>query len=367
MLDTTKGDGRWCGIDRELGLEGIAHSPQHHLVARWDVGEALSRATGHDMLVRWDIDREHPTPVGTHRVTPPGAHGPFGAATATMTAGLVWLRPAPRQLDRRMWVLVSDWATPDRAVPLPEDLYDPRRVNHATVSPDGRLLALAGSETLRIIDTAAHTLVLSEETLDHIGEADDGVLGDWAVCPTFAPGRRRLAVGNTMQGSWWTFTVDLPPTGGIQLLWHREGSFTGPAHLDTGAGYPELAGMGPTLVTGTHYSPSGGLLVLRLRPDDRPHAPGSLAILDAEDGRLLRHQPFAAPLASRTAQAPLAFGIGRGELAVGFDDGVHILDLADANTHIGPLDKGPVHGLVADPHRGGYIIACDTGLVRLRP
>jgi WD40 repeat protein len=138
-------------------------------------------------------------------------------------------------------VWLRDWSDPRQAREIPTDLLPEELYPNPVLSPDGRYLALPAAECVRLVDLSRGTVV--EELCQ---------FGDWAVVPRFAPDSRTIAVGNSMQGTWWLTMLEITD-GTLRVRYTRENDLP-TTHA-------------PEVVTDLAFSPDGSLLATLVRPD----------------------------------------------------------------------------------------------------
>lgn len=217
---------------------------------------------------------------------------------------------------------------------MPEELLPDEPYPGMVRSPDGRHLLVPSCEELRLIDPARQAVV-----------ADVGGFGDWSVVPRFSPDGRTVAVGNSMQGTWWLTVLDVTDDG------------LTPRHERHGL----PSNGGPEIVSDVAFAPDGRTVATWVRPDHgQPGGRGLVAVTDVTSGAVAWHHtvdggtPFS---------ASLCFSPDGAALAVGLDSGVRWLDAATGV----PLGEdhavGRVNGLAAHP-AAGVLAATARGLRR---
>ncbi|TDC56442.1 hypothetical protein E1281_07105 [Actinomadura sp. KC345] len=322
------------GRSVELTLEEVAQSPQGRVTVHPELPEALTTMFSGTVLVRWRLAPSiEPAEVirVSRRTALGGPHGGTAPRLAFSDGDSVWLR---------------DWADLRQAREvaaelLPDDLHaDP------VLSPDGRRLVVASCECLRLID------------LDHGEVAGDKTgFGDWSVVPRFAPDGRTLAVGNSMQGSWW-LTVLEADGDGLRLRYEREtGLPTGPR---------------PEIVTDVAFAPDGRRFATWVRPDHGHRGlnghRGLVATTWTHSGEPAWHQHIDDVDGTRDhgASASLCFTPDGTRLAVGLDSGVVWLHAETGHPLHRDHTTGAVNALTPHPTTG-ILAATDHGLRLLLP
>jgi hypothetical protein len=319
----------------ELGPGEVAAGRQLRVAIRPDRPEALTTMFSGTVLVRWGLAPVTPVEVVHARRRKP-VQGPYGAVAGPALAfadnDSVWLR---------------DWAgLRSRAVArelLPDDLYA-----HPVLSPDGRHLVVPACESLRVID-----LGRGEVTGEQAG------LGDWSVVPRFTPDGTVLAVGSSMQGTWWLTVFALTADGSLQRRHERrDGLPSGPC---------------PEIVTDLAHAPDGRRFATWVRPDHGRAGPGGYRGLVAttwtHSGEPAWHAHVDDALTGHpggAVSASLCFTPDASWLAVGLDSGVLWLD-ADSGAPGGhDHTTGAVNALASHP-AVGVLAATDHGLRRIEP
>ncbi|TQM80307.1 ankyrin repeat protein [Saccharothrix saharensis] len=323
------------GRSVELGPDEAAVGPQERVAVHPARPEALTTAFSGTVLVRWRLT---PTiePVEVIRVGGrKRSRGPrSGGATLAFTDGdSVWLR---------------DWADLRRTRHVAAELPPGNRYATPVLSPDGRRLVVPSCERLHVIDLDRGEVV---------GELDG--FGDWSVEPRFAPDGRTLAVGNSMQGTWWLTVLEPDDDGNPRSRYERED------------GLP--TGNGPEIVTDVAFTPDGHRFATWVRPDHGCHGPhgyrGLVATTWSRSGEPAWHlhvddDVIGAP--GQAASASLCFTPDGSWLAVGLDSGVLWLDAETGSPACHDRTSGAVNALASHPDLG-LIAATDHGLRLCRP
>lgn len=319
----------------ELTLDEVAVSPQGCVAIHPDRPEALTTMFSGTVLVRWRLEPSiDPVEVIRTGGRKPvwGPCGGAGPALAFSDGDSVWLR---------------DWADPRRSREvavelLPDDLHA-----GPVPSPDGRHLVVASCECVRLID------------LDHGEVAGEMAgFGDWSVVPRFASDGKALAVGNSMQGTWWPTVLDVGDGGNLRRRYERD------------SGLP--TGKCPEIVTDVDFTPDGRRFATWVRPDygrGRGGYRGLVAVTWTHSGEPDWHLHIDDDIAGamgEAASASLCFTPDGSWLAVGLDSGVVWLD-AEAGT-IADRDHttGAVNALTSR-HDIGVLAATEHGLRRVDP
>lgn len=322
------------GRSVELTPDAVAASPQERVAVHPDRPEALTTMFSGTVLVRWRlVPRIAPVEVirvgGRKR-----SRGPYsaGATLAFADKDSVWLR---------------DWADLRRsrrvaADLLPEDLYAT-----PVLSPDGLQLVVPSCERVHVIDLDRGEIV---------GELDG--FGDWSVEPRFAPDGRTLAVGNSMQGTWW-LTVLEPGDGSLRHRYERQD------------GLP--TGNGPEIVTDVAFTPDGHRFATWVRPDHGRRGPngyrGLVATTWTQSGESAWHLHVDDDITDAPGQAvsaSLCFTPDGSWLAVGLDSGVLWLDAETGAPARHDRTTGAVNALASHPDLG-LLAATEHGLHLLDP
>ncbi|TDC91341.1 ankyrin repeat domain-containing protein [Actinomadura sp. 7K507] len=318
----------------ELTLEEVARSPQGRVVVHPESPEALTTMFSGTVLVRWRLVPSI-EPVEVIRVSRRTAlDGPHGGGPGLAFSGgdSVWLR---------------DWADLRQAREVAAELLPDGLYANPVLSPDGRRLVVASCERLRLIDLDRGEVAGEKEGF-----------GDWSVVPRFAPGGTALAVGNSMQGSWWLTMLDADGDG-LRLRYERE------------TGLP--AGPRSGIVTDVAFAPDGRRFATWVRPDHGHRGlhgyRGLVATTWTHSGEPAWHQHIDDDndgTRDHGASASLCFTPDGSRLAVGLDSGVVWLDAETGR----PLDRdhatGAVNALTPHP-TAGILAATDRGLRLLPP
>lgn len=323
------------GRSVELTPDEVAVSPQERVAVRPDRPEALTTMFSGTVLVRWRL-MPMIAPVEVIRVgRRKRSRGPFsaGATLAFADENSVWLR---------------DWADLRRARQvaaelLPEDLYAT-----PVLSSDGLRLVVPSCERVHVIDLGRGEIV---------GELDG--FGDWSVEPRFAPDGRTLAVGNSMQGSWWLTVLEPGDDGNLRYRYERQD------------GLP--TGNGPEIVTDVAFTPDGRRFATWVRPDHGRRGPngyrGLVATTWTRSGAPAWHlhvddDIIGAP--GQAVSASLCFTPGGSWLAVGLDSGVLWLNAETGTPARHDSTTGAVNALASHPDLG-VLAATEHGLRLLDP
>lgn len=164
----------------------------------------------------------------------------------------------------------------------------------------------------------------------------------------FSPDGRTVAVGNSMQGTWWLTVLDVTD-GGLTPRHERDG-------------LPSNGG--PEIVSDVAFAPDGKTVATWVRPDHgRAGGRGIVVATEVTSGAVAWHHvvtdgtPFS---------AALCFSPDGTRLAVGLDTGVRWLD-ATTGTPVGADHSvGRVNALAAHPATG-VLAATARGLHRTTP
>jgi hypothetical protein len=317
-----------AGREVELTPGEAATRRQERVAIRPDGREAVTAMFSGTILVRWAL-APAVTPIEVLRV---GGRkrvwGPYGSGLAFADRESVWLRDWDDL--RRVRTVASEL--------LPEDLYP-----GPALSPDGRYLVIPSCECLRLIDLQRGEMV---------GEVAG--FGDWSVEARFAPDGRTIAVGNSMQGSWWLTVLD----GDLRKRHER------------GDGLP--TGAPSEVVSEVAFAPDGCAFAVWVRPDYGREGSGGyrglVATIRTDDGETAWHRHVdddIAGAAGNAASASLCFTPDGAWLAVGLDTGILWLD-AETGTPAGHDTSGAVTALACHP-AVGVLAATAHGLRRLDP
>ncbi|AIG76645.1 Hypothetical protein AJAP_18910 [Amycolatopsis japonica] len=323
------------GRSVELLPDEVAVSPQHHVAARPDRPEALTAMYSGTVLVRWQLI---PTLTPVEIIRGSGRKRSLGPYTAGAT-----LASADQE---SVWLQDWDDLRRSRQVPkelLPEDLYAT-----PVLSPDGRQLVVPSCERVHVIDLDRGEIV---------GEL--GGFGDWSVEPRFAPDGRTLAVGNSMQGSWWLTVLEQGDDGNLRQRYERED------------GLP--TGNGPEIVTDIAFTPDGHRFATWVRPDHGRRGPdgyrGLVATTWTRSGEPAWHLHVDDDITGapgHATSASLCFTPDGSWLAVGLDSGVLWLNAESGTPARHDHTTGPVNALAAHPDFG-VLAATDHGLRLVDP
>ncbi len=292
--------------------------------------EALTTTYCGTVLVRWRLAPAI-TPVEVIRVSDRNsARGPSGAGTALAFADRdsVWLR---------------EWDDPHRVRAVAPDLLPDDPYPAPVLSPDGRLLAVPACEAVAVVDLARG------ESRELTG------FGDWSVVPRFAPDGRTLAVGNSMQGSWWLTVLDLDGTRRQE----RQDDLPVPG--------------GSQIVSDVAFAPDGRTFATWVRPDHGHGGPGGyrgvVTTTRADTAAPVWHLPVDDDVTGAPGgafSASLCYTPDGAWLAVGLDSGVLWLDAATGVPAGRDDTTGTVNALVAHPGPG-VLAATRQGLRRAAP
>lgn len=314
-----------AGPAAPLGLDEVAVGAQSRVTIHPTRPEALTTMYSGTVLVRWRLTPDI-APVEVIRV---GGRkpvwGPYsdGPTLAFASRDSVWLR---------------DWTDLRAAREIPEEWHPEDMAPTPVVSADGRYLVLPEAEGLRAVDLARGEIAGHEYGF-----------GDWSVEPRFSPDGRTVAVGNSMQGSWWVTVLAID--GQLTRRYARE------------AGLPTTNG--PEIVTDLAFTADGGRFATWVRPDHgrTNNYRGLVATTWTESGEPAWHRHVEAP--GGPASAALCFTPDGTRLAVGLDSGILWLD-AETGEPTGHDTTGAVNALAS--HRAvGMIAATPRGLRRVEP
>lgn len=265
------------------------------------------------------------------------AFGPYGSVSRVVMVSAGTVR-------------VRYWSDLDRVEDLPADLLPDRGpYPDAAWSGDGRLLALAGSEELAVIDT--------QTMRRHPWDDDSDHFGDWALRPAISPDGRSVAVGNTGQGYPWLAMLDIDADGFLveRYAW----------------GLPWSGS--DNVVGAVAFAPDGCAVAARIRASRRRDPPEGrrevVVVLDAATGDRSWQREFHSETSAAAAEewwSPMCFTSCGGWLAIGLDTGVLWLDAA-TGASAGPISPvGAVSALA--PLAGGALLAStDRGVHRVDP
>ncbi|GLY89614.1 ankyrin repeat domain-containing protein [Actinoallomurus iriomotensis] len=314
----------------ELTLDEAAVSPQGRVAVHPDRPEALTTVFSGTVLVRWRLAPSI-APVEIIRVggrRP--VRGPYGggAVLAFSDGDSVWSR---------------DWADLRRTRELPLEALPDDMYGTPVPSPDGRYLVVPACECVRLID-----LGRGEAVCEPAG------FGDWSVVPRFSPDGTALAVGNSMQGTWWPTVLDVGDDGNLRKRYERT------------TGLP--TGKCPEIVTDVAFTPDGRRFATWVRPDHGRRGPrGLVAVIWTRSGEPawdLHLDDDVAP--GQAASASLCFTPDGAWLAVGLDSGVVWLD-AETGRAAGRDDTTGAVNALAARDGVGVLAATERGLRRVDP
>lgn len=326
-----------AGRSAELTPAEVAVGPQGRVAVHPDRPEALTAMFSGTVLVRWRLAPSiEPVEIiragGRKPISGPYGGG-AGPTLAFSDGDAVWLR---------------DWADLRRSREIaPEALPDDTYAN-PVLSPDGRHLVVASCEFVRLIDLDRGEMV---------GELAG--FGDWSIVPRFAPDGTTLAVGNSMQGSWWLTVLEVGDGGNLRERYERD------AWLRTGKC--------PEIVTDVAFTPDGRRAATWVRPDygrrGEDGCRGLVAVAWTHSGEPAWHRHVyddAADAPGAPASASLCFTPDGSWLAVGLDSGVVWLDAEDGTVAGQDHTTGAVNALTSRRDLG-VLAATDHGLRRLEP
>ncbi|MFE1592940.1 hypothetical protein [Nocardia sp. NPDC058705] len=219
------------------------------------------------------------------------------------------------------------------------------------MSPDGRLLALTGSEELVVVDT--------RHGVRHDADNDAEIqLGDWSLTPQFSPDGRFLAVGNCMQGSAWLSGIDVSAEGVLTSRYEQE-DLPRTDHGD--------------LVGAVEFSPDGRRFAAWIRPDHGQSGAngyrGLIVVVDTATGDPVWHLRIDDDVTGAhggSCWAPLCFTTGGSWIAVGLDTGVLWLNAETGTPATECTSMAPVRALVSAAHVG-VVAATERNVHRLTP
>ncbi|WP_278263894.1 WD40 repeat domain-containing protein [Nocardia sp. AG03] len=251
-------------------------------------------------------------------------------------------------------VLLWDWRDLGVVEELPAELLPDRVQGHPAWSSDGRLLALTGGEELVIVDVARGL----RYDADVDGDEDGIMFGDWSITPRFSPDGRRLAVGNSMQGTVWLSMIDVSAD---VVLTERYARGDVPQR--------DLS----ELVVSVVFSPDGSRFAAWVRPDvGRTRADGyrgGLVVRESATGDPvwdLRVDNEVTGVPGVARSAPLCFTACGTWIAVGLDTGVLWVDAGTGVPAVELTPIGEVHALAGAAHVG-VVAATDHGVHLLSP
>ncbi|MFD4356193.1 ankyrin repeat domain-containing protein [Nocardia sp. NPDC058518] len=324
----------------ELELHDVVVGAHEELVIHPSLPEALSSMYSGAYLVHWQLTPDL-SPVRIIKV--PGRQkirGPYGSTNGMRTAFLTGES-----------VLLRDWGDIDIVDVLPAELLPQRVQGHVAWSPDGRFLALTGSEELVVVDTA--------HGLRHDADDDEEImLGDWSITPQFSPDGRRLAVGNCMQGTAWLSLADVSAQGTLSHRYERQDlPLTDHANL----------------VGSVAFSPDGHRFAAWIRPDHGQNRPngyrGLVAVVDTATGDPAWHLRIDNDVTGINGQvwwASLCFAACGSWVAIGLDTGVLWLNAETGTPATKLMSIGAVHAVASAAHTG-VVAATDRGVHRVPP
>lgn len=319
---------------RETESRAAVSEPHTALVIHPSLPEALSSKQSAAHLVHWRLTPA-PEPL---RVIEVGRKnwGLCGSTKGTRIAAIA---------DGA--VLLWDWNDLGTVEELPAELLPDRVQGHAAWSPDGRLLALTGSEQLVVVDIARGVRY----------DDDEIMVGDWDSTPRFSPDGRCLAVGNSMQGSTWLSMIDIAADGvrTERYAWNLP---------PTG-----LSDLVPSVV----FGPDGTRVAAWTRKDEGRSGPdgcrGLLVVRDAATGHPvwdLRVDDEVVGVPGDSWWAPLCFTPCGAWIAIGLETGVLWVDAETGTPAAGLTPVGAVHALAGAVHVG-VVAATDRGVHRVSP
>ena len=316
---------------RELLPDEVAVSRQLEVAIHPDGTQAVTTLFSGAVLARWRLWPSI-TPVEVVRLgRRTRAWGPRGALVFADRES-VWLR---------------DWSDLRQVREVPAELLPDDHHAAAVLSPDGRYLVLTECETVRLIDLDRGTVA---------GELAG--FGDWSVVPRFSPDGTTIAVGNSMQGTWWLTALDVAG-GTLRERWERT------------TGLPSCGGA--EIVSDVAFSPDGGVIATWVRPDHGRTREGGcrglVATARTDTGDVVWHRPVDDEVAAAegtTTSAALCYTPDGTRLAVGLDTGILWLDAETGAPTGHDHTTGRVHALAAHP-AVGVLAATDRGLRRVGP
>lgn len=294
-------------VEADLTVEDAAAGAHGHVVLHPSSPRALTTMYSGTVVVRWRL-APSVAPVEVVRVG--RRRRIWGSYDAPVFSDQesVWLR---------------DWARPARAREIPADLLPEDLVPNPVLSPDGRYLAAAGAECVRLIDLSRGVVA---------GELHG--FGDWSVVPRFAPDGRTIVVGNSMQGTCWLTALEIAD-GTLRRRYQREDLPT--THR-------------PEVVGDVAFTRDGRLFATRIRPDGAGDALVVVSRTDTGDTVWAR----------RLEAAALCFAGDR--LALAQSSGVLWLDAATGAPVAENRTLGRVNALAANDF---LVAATDRGLHRV--
>ncbi|MBE1471248.1 ankyrin repeat domain-containing protein [Kibdelosporangium phytohabitans] len=307
---------RYHGRSARLGLDEVEHGPQQAVAIRPHRAEALTTMYRGTVLVRWELEPRI-KPVEILRVgSRTDLRGPVGSFTGPLVA-----------FAGEKAVQVRQWAAVRLAFELPDV-----GSGSLAMSPDGDRLAIGSNQRLRVVDTQSGAPLAGDHDLDH---TDWEGLGDARVTPEFSPDGGKLAVGNSMRGSWWLTVLDIGKDGRLRHRYDRR---------DPQPWSSEVSG---TL----RFSPNGEYIAMWVHPT------GVVATRAATGEAAWKHE-----IESRAGTLCYT-GDGR-TLAVGTGAGVSWLDAHSGRPRGRETTFGAVNDLAFADHCG-MLAATSTGLHRL--
>ena len=328
-----------AGRSLELELADVATRPHQGLTIHPFRREARTSTFNGAVVVQWQLE---PTVVPTRIIRLPERsqrRGPFGAESGERVAFLP--QPiSPADADNMPFADDAPWDDPSRVIPISEDIIpEIAEAYHIAWSPDARLLAVSSCESLSILDVesmVAHDL--------------DNLFGDWTVLPKFSPDGRRIAVGNSMQGSCWHTMLTVTSDGSPKFEYES-------------ANYPNFG-----CPADIAFSPDGARFALYICPEwPDGSLRGQVFVSDTTTGEPLwdkRIDETTVGADGGPYPASLCFTADGAWLCVGLDAGVLWTDSATGTRTRIDTTTGAVAALGCTPHTG-MLAATATGLHRV--
>ncbi|WP_157534903.1 WD40 repeat domain-containing protein [Nocardia inohanensis] len=310
--------------------------PHHSVAAHPERPEALSIMFSGTVLVRWRLG---PIlyPLEVIRISRSDERWGSPGSTAAAVLAL----SGDREIQLHNWSAPRRYREVDPEL-LPEDMY-----RSAVLSPDGRFLVATSCERLHLIDLERNVVV-----------CEPWGFGDWSVEPRFSPDGKILAVGNSMQGSWWLEVLDVADNGMLCRRYARED-------------YDLPGRRCAEIISDLVFSPGGDTFATWVRPDFGRGLPngyrGLVVVTLTRTGdrvwQLLVDNDIAgAP--GQAESATLAYTPDGTLLAIGLGTGVLWVDAATGAVVGRDHSVGAVNALTMH-HVYGILAATNRGLGRL--
>ncbi|MEV6772262.1 ankyrin repeat domain-containing protein [Nocardia sp. NPDC051030] len=333
MLGMVRARGRSVHLD----AAEVAVASQTRVAAHPERPEALTSLFAGTVLVRWRLEPVA-EPIEVIRISRRTTmNGPYGASAASEIA-----------FADRGSVQLRRWAAPRRFREVSPALLPDRMYANPALSPDGRFLAAPSCEQVHLIDLERGEIVCKPYGF-----------GDWSVEPRFSPDGKLLAVGNSMQGSWWLTVMDVADDGTLSERYELEDDLPTARTSE--------------IISDLAFTPDGTQFATWVRPDyGRGRANGYRGLVattwthtgDPAWHLLVDDEITGAP--GQPTSASLCFTPDGAWLAIGLDSGVLWLD-AETGTVAGRDNTvGAVNDLAAH-HTHGMLAATTTGLRHVEP